>query len=44
MDGDLSRDELVRYGRHVSIPEVGLAGQRRLRASSVLIVGAGGLG
>lgn len=44
MDGDLSRDELVRYGRHVSIPEVGLAGQRRLRTSSVLIVGAGGLG
>lgn len=44
MDGDLSRDELVRYGRHVSIPEVGVAGQRRLRASSVLIVGAGGLG
>lgn len=44
MNGDLSRDELVRYGRHVSIPEVGLAGQRRLRASSVLIVGAGGLG
>ena len=44
MNGELSRDELVRYGRHVSIPEVGLEGQRRLRASSVLIVGAGGLG
>lgn len=44
MSGGLSREELVRYGRHVSIPEVGLAGQRRLRASSVLIVGAGGLG
>ena len=44
MNGDLSRDELVRYARHVSIPEVGLEGQRRLRASSVLIVGAGGLG
>ena len=43
-DGGLSREELVRYGRHVSIPEVGLEGQRRLRASSVLIVGAGGLG
>ncbi len=42
--GGLSREELVRYGRHVSIPEVGLEGQRRLRASSVLIVGAGGLG
>ncbi len=44
MNRDLSRDELVRYARHVSIPEVGLAGQRLLRASSVLIVGAGGLG
>ena len=44
MSDELSRDELVRYGRHVSIPEVGLEGQRRLRASSVLIVGAGGLG
>ena len=40
----LSREELIRYGRHVSIPEVGMEGQRRLRASSVLIVGAGGLG
>lgn len=44
MNGGLSRDELVRYGRHVSIPEVGVEGQRRLLASSVLIVGAGGLG
>ena len=44
MSGGLSRDELVRYGRHVSIPEVGVEGQRRLLASSVLIVGAGGLG
>jgi len=44
MNEGLSRDELVRYGRHVSIPEVGVEGQRRLRASSVLIVGAGGLG
>ena len=44
MTGGLSRDELVRYGRHVSIPEVGVEGQRRLLASSVLIVGAGGLG
>ena len=42
--GGLSREELIRYGRHVSIPEVGMGGQRRLRASSVLIVGAGGLG
>ena len=42
--GELTRDELIRYGRHVSIPELGLDGQRRLRASSVLVVGAGGLG
>ncbi|MCY3698164.1 MAG: molybdopterin-synthase adenylyltransferase MoeB [Gemmatimonadetes bacterium] len=44
MNGGLTRDDLVRYGRHVSIPEVGVEGQRRLLASSVLIVGAGGLG
>jgi adenylyltransferase/sulfurtransferase len=36
--------ELVRYSRHILLPEVGVAGQRRLRESSVLIVGAGGLG
>ncbi len=41
---DLSRAELVRYGRHLSIPEVGPAGQRRLKAASVLVIGAGGLG
>ena len=44
VDGELTRDELIRYGRHVSIPELGLDGQRRMRASSVLVVGAGGLG
>jgi sulfur-carrier protein adenylyltransferase/sulfurtransferase len=40
----LSREELLRYGRHLILPEVGLEGQQRLKASSVLIVGAGGLG
>jgi sulfur-carrier protein adenylyltransferase/sulfurtransferase len=40
----LSRDELLRYGRHLILPEVGLEGQRRLKAASVAIVGAGGLG
>ncbi len=40
----LSRDELLRYSRHLILPEVGLKGQRRLKAASVLIVGAGGLG
>lgn len=36
--------EESRYARHLSLPEVGLAGQKRLKASSVLVVGAGGLG
>ena len=40
----LSSDELLRYGRHLILPEVGLEGQRRLKAASVLVVGAGGLG
>jgi len=33
-----------RYGRHLVLPEVGIAGQRRLKGSKVLVVGAGGLG
>ncbi|MCS7011572.1 MAG: HesA/MoeB/ThiF family protein, partial [Anaerolineales bacterium] len=41
---DLSREEILRYSRHLLIPEVGLEGQRKLKASSVLIVGTGGLG
>jgi sulfur-carrier protein adenylyltransferase/sulfurtransferase len=41
---ELSRDELVRYSRHLLIPEVGVEGQKRLKRSSALIVGAGGLG
>jgi sulfur-carrier protein adenylyltransferase/sulfurtransferase len=40
----VSQEELLRYGRHLILPEVGLQGQRRLKASSVLLVGAGGLG
>jgi sulfur-carrier protein adenylyltransferase/sulfurtransferase len=40
----LSPAELQRYARHLSMQEVGLAGQRRLKASRVLVVGAGGLG
>lgn len=40
----LSNDELQRYARHIILPEVGLEGQQRLKASSVLCVGAGGLG
>ena len=42
--GRLSRPELVRYARHLVLPEVGLAGQRRLKSARVLVVGAGGLG
>jgi len=41
---ELSRDEVLRYSRHLILPEVGMDGQRRLKASAVLIVGAGGLG
>jgi adenylyltransferase/sulfurtransferase len=41
---ELSRDEILRYSRHLLIPEVGLDGQRRLKASSALIIGTGGLG
>ena len=40
----LEREELLRYGRHLLLPEVGIDGQRRLKAARVLIVGAGGLG
>jgi len=40
----LSQDELLRYGRHLILPEVGLEGQRKIKAASVLMVGAGGLG
>lgn len=40
----LVREEYRRYGRHLALPEIGETGQRRLKASSVLVVGAGGLG
>ncbi|HEX9017617.1 MAG TPA: molybdopterin-synthase adenylyltransferase MoeB [Anaerolineaceae bacterium] len=40
----LSQEEVLRYSRHLLIPEVGLEGQRRLKAASVLLVGTGGLG
>jgi len=41
---DLSVLERQRYARHLSIPDVGVEGQRRLKASRVLCIGAGGLG
>jgi molybdopterin/thiamine biosynthesis adenylyltransferase/rhodanese-related sulfurtransferase len=40
----LTPDELLRYSRHLILPNVGMDGQRRLKASRVLIIGAGGLG
>jgi len=39
-----STDELRRYSRHLLLPEVGMAGQQKLRRAKVLLVGAGGLG
>ena len=40
----LSREEVMRYSRHLLLPEVGMRGQERLKKGSVLLVGAGGLG
>ncbi|HMF12440.1 MAG TPA: molybdopterin-synthase adenylyltransferase MoeB [Gemmataceae bacterium] len=41
---NLSQREVARYSRHLIMPEVGMDGQKRLKAASVLLVGAGGLG
>jgi adenylyltransferase/sulfurtransferase len=43
-DVTLSPQEIARYSRHLIMPEVGLDGQKRLKAASVLLIGAGGLG
>src|SRR5438477_1112836 len=40
----LSNEEVARYSRHLIMPEVGMTGQRKLKASSVLMIGTGGLG
>ena len=40
----LTRREIARYARHLSLPGIGVEGQRRLRAASALVIGAGGLG
>lgn len=40
----LTNEQILRYSRHLILPEVGMAGQKKLRAASVLIIGAGGLG
>ncbi|GHS89926.1 hypothetical protein AGMMS49957_14280 [Synergistales bacterium] len=41
---DLTHDEISRYSRHLLLAEIGIEGQKRLRAARVLIVGTGGLG
>ena len=41
---ELSHEEILRYSRHLLIPEVGLEGQKKLKAASVLVIGTGGLG
>jgi molybdopterin/thiamine biosynthesis adenylyltransferase/rhodanese-related sulfurtransferase/molybdopterin converting factor small subunit len=43
-DISLSNEEILRYSRHLIMPEVGMQGQRKLKASRVLLIGAGGLG
>ena len=41
---DLTSEERARYARHLTLPQVGLEGQRRIKAASVLCIGSGGLG
>jgi sulfur-carrier protein adenylyltransferase/sulfurtransferase len=42
--GELSREEVARYSRHLIIPDLGVDGQKRLKNARVLVIGAGGLG
>ncbi|SPM32487.1 adenylyltransferase/sulfurtransferase MoeZ, partial [Mycobacterium rhizamassiliense] len=42
--GELTRDEVARYSRHLIIPDLGTDGQKRLKNARVLVIGAGGLG
>lgn len=42
--GTLTPEEMTRYSRHLILPEVGVEGQEKLKAGSILIIGAGGLG
>jgi sulfur-carrier protein adenylyltransferase/sulfurtransferase len=41
---ELSHDEVKRYSRHIIMPEVGIEGQRKLKAAKILLIGTGGLG
>src|SRR6516225_614280 len=43
-DVSLSSQEIARYSRHLIMPEVGMDGQKRLKAAKILLIGAGGLG
>jgi len=40
----LSNEEILRYSRHLIMPEVGMEGQLKLKAAKVLLIGTGGLG
>ena len=41
---ELNKDEIARYSRHLIMPEVGMDGQRKLKAAGILLIGTGGLG
>src|SRR5512146_1760202 len=43
-EATLTKDEILRYSRHLIIPEVGIEGQQKLKAAKVLLIGTGGLG
>ena len=43
-EATLTKEEILRYSRHLIIPEVGIEGQQKLKAAKVLLIGAGGLG
>ncbi|MGH8725843.1 MAG: HesA/MoeB/ThiF family protein, partial [Burkholderiales bacterium] len=40
----MNDQQLLRYSRHILLPEIGIEGQEKLRAARALVVGAGGLG
>ena len=42
MNTVFEREEYLRYSRHFSLPQIGLEGQAKLKAASVLVIGAGG--